>query len=435
MEKLKKKMLDALNKRKLSADVYMVESVKTEVQANDGQIEKVTAADSFGACVRVFKGGRTGSGYFTAKDAGEAEKMMDAAAASAVTEGYAGYSLPGPAKPQNILMSDPELAKLSLDDKKNAALTLERAARSDPKVKFVRDTIFSSGRFTIRLFNTAGLDCVYEKTNYFAYTSAVAVDGASQEVVENSEAAARYSELNLTGIGEDCSNRAAGLLHGEPLLSGKYTVILPPYVACDFMALLSGLFLADNIRKGKSLLAKNKEGDMIASPELTIMDDALMDWRAGSFPVDDEGTPAQNKAVVQNGKLRTFLYDIINAEHFKQGRTGNCVRQGYKMPPECGVTNFYVRAGTDSMDRESGIFVNSMMGLHMTDTVSGNFSLGINGWLVERGERKQAVRETLITGNIRDMLKNISRVCGDLKYYGNFGSPTLVVRDIMAAGK
>ncbi len=83
----------------------------------------------------------------------------------------------------------------------------------------------------------------------------------------------------------------------------------------------------------------------------------------------------------------------------------------------------------------SGIFVNSMMGLHMTDTVSGNFSLGINGWVFEDGEKKQAVKEVLITGNVKDFLANISAVGNDLKFYFSFGSPTIVVKDITLAGK
>jgi PmbA protein len=151
--------------------------------------------------------------------------------------------------------------------------------------------------------------------------------------------------------------------------------------------------------------------------------------------VDGEGSAGTNKAVVEEGKLNTFLYDIINAEQMKTKSTGNSDRPDFKSLPDCGPSNFYIQAGTGNHCGENGILINSLMGLHMTDTISGNFSLGINGWLMDKGEKKQAVKETLITGNIRDFLMKIDVICGDLKFYGQFGSPTIVVRDIAVAGK
>jgi PmbA protein len=139
--------------------------------------------------------------------------------------------------------------------------------------------------------------------------------------------------------------------------------------------------------------------------------------------------------VVESGKLNTFLYDIINAGYFRTETTGNSSRPDFKGLPDCGPSNFYINPGSGKSEGETGILVNSLMGLHMTDTISGNFSLGINGWLVEKGEKKQAVKETLITGNIRDFLMKVDVICGDLKFYGQFGSPTIVVRDISVAGK
>jgi PmbA protein len=285
------------------------------------------------------------------------------------------------------------------------------------------------------MFNTAGVDSYFEKSLFFAFTGAIAVDGDAQESAEGAEISAKFNGLDFEALGRDCGNRAAGLLRGKSIKSGNYDIILPPYVASDFLTLLSGLFLAGNIRKGKSLLAKNTKGDVIGSKILNIRDDALLDFGAGSYPVDGEGSAGQNKAVLEGGKLNTFLYDIINADKMNGKTTGNSARPDFKGLPDCGPSNFYIQAGTGTGCGETGILVNSLMGLHMTDTISGNFSLGINGWLVEKGEKKQAVKETLITGNIRDFLMKIDVICGDLKFYGNFGSPTIVARDISVAGK
>jgi PmbA protein len=435
VEKLKEKIKAALAKRKLAADVYIEEKIRTEVQANDGEVEKITRADSFGACIRVFKGGKMGAAYFTAKDAAIAEKMIDKACDGALIQGYEGYKMPVAGKCADIKLADRNFPGISLEHLKESALLLEKTAKSSPKVKFSRDTAVSSNLTRVNFMNTSGADCYYEKTFFHAYTSAIAIDGSGQEVVDAAGAGVNFTDINIEELGKDCSDRTAGLLGGGPVKSGRYRIILPPYAASDMLVLLSSLFLAGNIRKGRSLLAGFKKGDEVGSKILNIRDDALMDYGAGSYPVDGEGSAGEDKAVLENGKLNTFLYDIINAEHFRAGTTGNSVRHDFKGLPECGVSNFYIKPGSGSCGGETGILVNSLMGLHMTDTVSGNFSLGINGWLMESGEKKQAVKETLMTGNIRDLLLKISKVCNDLKFYGDFGSPTLVADEIEVAGK
>jgi PmbA protein len=435
MEDIKEILKAAFLKKKLKGDVYIEENSRTEIQANDGKIEKLSTACSFGAGVRVFKNGKMGFSYFTVKGRAEAEKMLDTACGAALTGGYEGYEMAGQAEAKAIKLADKDFFGISLDEKKEAALRLERSAGSGPKVRFVRDTTYTDQYSKVYFYNTAGAEAGYEKSFFYFYTSAVAVDGNAQEAVDAGEGGVNFNDVDIESLGMDCSGRAAGLLNGGSIRSGKYKLILPPYVAADFVSLLARMFLGNNINKGKSLLASCKPGDRVGSDILAIRDDALLDFRAGSYPVDGEGTAGSNKAVVENGKLKTFLYDIISAKKIKKMSTGNSSRQDFKTLPECGASNYYIEAGAGKAGKTSGILVNSLMGLHTADTVSGNFSLGINGWMVEKGEKKQAIKETLITGNIKDMLLQISDVCDDLKFYGNFGSPTIVVEGVQAAGK
>lgn len=435
MEDIKETLKSAFLRKKLKGDIYIEEDIRTEIQVNDGKIEKLTAAASFGAGIRIFKDGKMGFSYFTVKGRAEAEKMLDAACGAALSEGYEGYEMPGRTKIKSVRLADSGFSAIKLDRKKEAVLRLEKAAGRCEKIKFVRDTTYSDIYSKIYFYNTAGVETGFEKSFFYFYTTAVAVDGSSQEAVDAGEGSVDFNDVDVDELGHDCSGRAAGLLNGSSVRSGRYTIIFPPYVGADFVSLLSRMFLGNNIIKGKSLLAQCGPGDRIAAKGLTIRDDAALDGRAGSYPMDGEGTPGCNKTVVENGELNTFLYDIITAKKMKKASTGNSGRPDFKALPECGPSNFYITAGKSKESEASGILVNSLMGLHTADTVSGNFSLGINGWVVEKGEKKQAVKETLITGNIKDILMQISGVCGDLKFYGNFGSPTLVVEGIQAAGK
>ena len=199
------------------------------------------------------------------------------------------------------------------------------------------------------------------------------------------------------------------------------------------------MFFSNNVRKGKSLLYYSKEGDRIASDKITIADDALLQNHAGSFPSDAEGTAGMDKTLVDNGVFKTLLYDRFNGLLMQKQGTGNCVRDSFKNLPDVGVSNFYIKPGKAMKDlvmsKEKGILVNSFMGLHTIDTVSGNFSLGMDGWLSSIGEASVPVRDVLITGNIKTLLLNVSEVCDDLKFYFNFGSPTIIIKDVQIAGR
>ncbi|MCX8093410.1 MAG: metallopeptidase TldD-related protein, partial [Candidatus Goldbacteria bacterium] len=80
------------------------------------------------------------------------------------------------------------------------------------------------------------------------------------------------------------------------------------------------------------------------------------------------------------------------------------------------------------------IHINSLMGLHMVDTTSGNFSLAFNGWMIEKGEITFSIKESLITGNLKNLIDKIIFIGNDLKFYGNYGSPTIIIDNIEVVG-
>ena len=440
MEKLKEKLLSAAVKIGAEADIYIEENRRIEVSANDRAIDKVVEADSFGIGIRLFKGSKMGFGFTTLKDQDGVEKFVDKVKDSINIEGFEGYALEPRFNTGKLSISDPGFDNKTLEKRKQRALDIEAAAvGADKRVKYSRDTTCVDQKISIHYLNTSGASYIYGKTFSYAFTTAIASDKGEDVAVDAMEGGTSWDNIDPQALGHDAGFRAAGLLNSKPVNSGAYNLIIPPYVACEFLQVISPMFSGANLRKGKTLLAGYKPGDSIGPDFINIIDNASMDFKPGSYPVDGEGVAGQAKHMIKAGKFNSFIYDKVSAAHFKIKSTGNGVRQAYKTLPEAGVSNFYMEAGkhdTGSILKNiSGIFVNSMMGLHMTDTVSGNFSLGINGWVFEDGEKKQAVKEVLITGNVKDFLANISAVGNDLKFYFSFGSPTIVVKDITLAGK
>ena len=440
MEKLKQKFLSAIAKHKLEADIYIEENKKIEISANDNTIDKVVEADSFGVGIRVFKDSKMGFGFTTLKDVNMVDKLIDKVVAAIYIEGFAGYKPEPQHKVEDIINSDLNFDKITINQRKKRALDIEAAAISaDSRVKYARDTTCVDQKMQIHYLNTSGASYIYGKTYSYAFTTAIASDKGLDEAVDAMEGNTIWDKIESQALGAYAGKSAAALLNGETVKSGTYNLIIPPHVACEFLQVIAPMFSAANLRKGKTLLAGFKQGDHIGPAFLNIMDNALLNNSPGSFPVDGEGVKAQAKHMIKEGKFNSFIYDKLSAAHYNIKSTGNGLRQSYKNIPEAGCSNFYMEAGKQKtqeiLKKEKGIYVNSMMGLHMTDTVSGNFSLGINGWLFENGEKKQAVKEVLITGNVKNFLSNISAIGNDFKYYLNFGSPTLVVKDMTLAGK
>ncbi len=440
MEGLKRKILERIKQKGLTGDIFIERDKKTELTVNDGTLEKIVNADSFGAGIRVFKNGKMGFSFFTTADEKEAIKMVDAAETSALIEGYENYVLPENTVSAGVKVFDVDLSLLAFEKKKQTALTIEKEVKASGKnIKFARDTTYGDNIISAWYANTSGADYVFEKTYCFAYTSAVASNGKEDEVVEGMTGGCGFAEKDFSLMAQDAGKRAEAMLGGISVKSGNYKLILPPYTAVQFLQVLSGMFLASASRKGKSLLSKYTLGDKLGSKIVTLRDDALLDYKMGSYNFDGEGTKGENKALIENGVFKGLLYDVLNAGYMNTKSTGNCTRASYKAMPEPGTSNFYIPAGESKVEdmarKASGIFVNSLMGLHTVDQVSGNFSLGINGWLMKDGAVVHPVKTALISGNIKTLLESISCICDDLKFYANFGSPTLIVNDILVAGK
>lgn len=437
MSNLVSKIGDALAGKPYSWDVYIEEKTSLEAKVNSGEVDSLKNTSSTGAAIRVFKDGKMGFAYLTSPE--QAESAVQKAEATALSEGYGDYK-PGNAKAGKIDLSDPEFGSIDMDRVKEAAFELESTIGSyGSGVKYSRDATASAGKNSVTYFNSSGASASFEKTISYCYATAIAGEGEAQEAVDGMASSASFSTLDFSTTAKQTAQRAAALVGGSSIKSGTYSLMLPPHTAVDLLSVLSQLFLGNNIRKGKSLLKECKKGEIIGPQVLEIRDDALLPMRPGSFPVDAEGYGGANKAVVINGALETFLFDALNGAGLSAASTGNSVRRGFKAMPEPGISNFYIPAGKTkksvAIDSFTGIYADSLMGLHTANPVSGNFSLGAAGWLYEKGKIIRPVKETLIAGNIKDIMKNITAVGDDLEFYFNLGAPTVVIGNINAAGK
>jgi PmbA protein len=211
--------------------------------------------------------------------------------------------------------------------------------------------------------------------------------------------------------------------------------VLSPYVAVDFLEILSSSLSAEAVQKQRSFLI-GKTGEQITSPLINIVDDGTKPWGTGTRPVDDEGVTSMNKTLISKGVLNGYLHNSYTAKKDGTVSTGNAVRGITKGLPGVGVTNFYLKAADNKNSNgliESiprGIVILSAMGVHTANPISGDFSVGISGMWVENGKPLYPVKEAVISGNVLDLFRKVEAVGNDLKFYGSTGSPSLLIGDM-----
>lgn len=189
----------------------------------------------------------------------------------------------------------------------------------------------------------------------------------------------------------------------------------------------------------------------MASPLVTVIDDATIANARGSFSFDDEGTPAQRTVLVENGILKGYMYDRLSA--MKDGclSTGNGRRESYQTKPIARMTNTLIAPGTTPPGEiiqgvREGLFVKKMGG-GQVNTVNGDFVFEVSeGYLIANGEIAEPVRGATLTGNGPDVLNKITKVGTDLGFgIGTCGKegqgvpvsdaqPTLLISEITVGG-
>ena len=267
--------------------------------------------------------------------------------------------------------------------------------------------------------------------------SALCEQNNDSQVGSAFHSARRRQDLEWGRIGREAAQRTTALLGASKPSTGRRSVIFDPWVAGEFLDLVSGLLCADQVQRGKSLLA-GKLGQKVGSDVVTFIDDPRRPGGLASSLYDDEGLSTRRKVMIESGVVREYFYDTYTAR--REGRASNASagRGSYRGLPDPGCSNFYLAPGSIKReailsDTRDGLLVLDVMGMHMADPISGEFSVGVSGLLVEKGRLGKPVKAAMISGNLLELLGRIDAVADDLTFYGGMGAPTFRVSHMTVA--
>ena len=367
--------------------------------------------EAFG--VRVFIGDRIGFASVNRRDPKALDEAIDDALAIArAADGDPGNDLADPSPVRFIGgLDDHSLRDCGVDVTVDLAVKMLAAARKEDKRASVDSGSVSLSFGETAIANSRGLRVSDHDSAVQWGLFGMAIDGKEVASFDHAFDAARSLDMvDVDFTGRLFAKRAIALLRPK---TGK-AYVGPVIFSAEafeeiFLATLLGAVDGDTVSKGRSRLAELR-GQSIASAGLTIVDDGTVAGAIGSATFDREGRAHRRTVIVGDGVLHRFLYDVKSAKRAGTQPTGHAQGSARSLP-SIGTTNLIVAPGSLSQSAlfaalSDGLFVNRFSG--NVDEVSGDFSGVAKGsFLVKGGKRRGPVKETLIAGNVFDLMKRI----------------------------
>ncbi|MFA5535564.1 MAG: TldD/PmbA family protein [Bacillota bacterium] len=421
-------------------EVYVTKGQELTVKVANGQVETLKNAEEQGVGIRVFVANRLGYAYSSDLSSTALETALTKAIFNAKKTAEDSFNiLPRLSDVYPELdLYDPEIAKVSVEEKIKMALLMEDSARGyDPRVKIIESCTYQDVHYQIAIVNSKGIEKTNEGSYCGMYAFVVAEEGSEAQTGFDLQFELKIKDLNPVKIGKEAANKAVRSLGAKHVETQKATVVLDPYVATNFLGVLASAFSAENVQKGKSFFA-GKMNTIVCSPLVEIIDDGALVGKVVSSPFDGEGVAMQRTILVKEGILTGLLHNSYTANKGGTASTGNAIRS-YKGTPEVGATNLYIEAGQVSKEVllsevRQGFYITEVMGMHTANPISGDFSVGASGLLIENGKLTKAFRGAAIAGNLIGLLKQVDCVADDLTFFIGSGSPTIRIANMTISG-
>jgi PmbA protein len=422
-----------------ASDVFYAGEAATQVSMRLGLLEDVERSESDDISVRVFVGKRSASAstadFSPAALTALAERVV-AMAKEAPEDAFAGLA------PEALLFTD-TLPKLDLDDGadvspqrlREQSLIAEDAARSVRGVTNSQGAGASAGRTIRALATSHGFVGAYSGSSHSLSASVIAGEGDGMERDYAHHSTRHLKDLeSAASIGKLAGERAVMRLNPIKLKSGPMSVVFDPRVGSSLLGHLAAAIAGGAIARKTSFLLE-KLGQPIFAAGVSVIDDPLRLRGLRSRPFDGEGLATGVTEIIAEGVLTGWLLEAASARQLEMNPTGHASRGAGA--PSVTTTNLHMSAGSVSpeelmADIKNGIYVTDLIGMGVNG-LTGDYSRGASGFVIENGEMKGSVAEVTIAGNLIDMFAEL-RCANDLEFRYANNVPTIRIDGMTLAG-
>ncbi len=293
----------------------------------------------------------------------------------------------------------------------------------------------SKGEFFLATSN--GFQGGYQSSSSSVSCSVLA--GQGQDMERDYEYAVKRHISDLPSakeIGLTAAEKTLKRLNAKKISSTKLPVVFDKRISNDLLGYLASSISGTSIARGTSFL-KDSLGKQIFNKDVTIIDDPAINRGLGSKPFDGEGVKVEKRELVSNGKLNTWILNTSTAKKLGLKTTGNASRS-VGSPPGVSTSNLYMTNGLKSYDDilssiNYGFYATELIGMGV-NLVTGDYSMGASGMLIEKGEITHAVSEVTIASNLKEIFMNLS-AANDLEFKYRTNAPTVLIESMTLAGK
>lgn len=426
-------------------EIYYEASKTFEIRVYQGEISQYKNASLNGVSFRGLLDGKMGYSYSERIDEEIIELLLKNAKENAeIIEESGEIIFTGSEAYPKVQGISERLGIPGAKQKIDWAVKMEEAAlKADKRVEDVEYSVVSSVSGSNYIANSHGLELSQESGFSVAYVIVRVKEGNDVKTAYEIFRGRDFDGFDPQEIAEKAVQKAVSGLGAKPSKTGKYDIILKNDMAADLFDVFVGAFYGENVQKGFSLL-KGKKGEKIASDIVNIKDVPLHDKSLVQLSFDSEGAAVQETAVVENGILKEYLYNLKSAGKEGKNSTGNGFKSSYKGSVSTAYANFYMVPSDMTYEEliktlDSGIIITDLAGLHSgANPISGDFSLLAEGFLVEGGKIVRPVEQITVASNFYDLLKNIKGLGSDLRFEmsgaGGMGMPSMLIKDISVSG-
>ena len=437
MEHLEKVLSSARGEAE-QAEVFSASARATTVQFEANELKQVQSRESSSIALRIFREGKIG--FAIASGGGDWEALVDMAEETSQFGSPANFQFPSSHDYSETHIFDPEVEKIAMDRIVEIGRELiGRVKRHTPDI--LCDVQITKGTSSVSLINSQGGEGGYDKSFFGLGLEGILVRDTDILWVEDSESSCRS---DLIGI-DELADRVVWQLEMARKRATVPTKLLPIIFTSQGVAsaLLSPLVLAFNgkaVLEGASPL-RDKLGEQVFDKKLSLWDDATVAYGVGSYPFDDEGVPSQRLPLVANGVVTSFLYDLQTAALAGTRSTGNGRRAGGGSPSPA-ISSLVLEKGAMSFqgmvkDMKEGLIVEEVIGAEQGNILGGDFGGNVLlGYKVENGEIVGRVKDTMIAGNVYQVLKELPGIGQAARWVGGtLQTPPLYCSDVSVTTK
>jgi PmbA protein len=401
------------------AEVFSASARATTIQFEANELKQVQTRESSSIALRIFRVGRIG--FAIARGGGGWEALVDMAVETSQFGSPANFQFPSSQDYSKVRIFDPKVEEIAMERMVESGKELIAKIRGHTP-DILCDVQVTRGTSSISLINSQGGEGEYARSFFSLGLEGILVRDTDILFVGDSESSCRPDFIGIDVLADRVIWQLEMAKKKATVSTKLLPIIFTPHGVVS--ALVSPLVLAFN---GKSVLEgasplKDKLGGQGFDKKLSLWDDATVAYGVGSYPFDDEGVPSQRLPLVANGVVVNFLYDLQTAALAGTQSTGNGRRAGGFPSP--AISSLILGGGDVSFpamveDIKEGLIVEQVMGAEQGNLLSGDFGGNVLlGYKVENGEIVGRVKDTMIAGNVYQVLKELLGVGQETRWVG-----------------